>query len=252
MPSLSVPLKLDTYESIVSRGQRPPHQLDGHEIVNTLFRIQCLPADLCEERENGSCFVGTDPGGVRGSLGARQPSGPNASPTNPGNESPSPRHGLHHEPGSTTLPRCTHMSLILTVRHSSPGRMSPKRQPVSLALARTHMCPSAGRHFRRNSHHLAMPLRSSSPLLKVPTTPSSPSSRGSANKPCSITTDSLAIASDNGAYGVYMRSRTGCTGKVVSPRNPGRGRQKRPRTTSAMIDRRTVALHQTVLFRLVW
>lgn len=85
--------------------------------------------------------------------------------------------------GSTTLPRFTHV-FNFTVRHSCPGRMSPKTTDLSslLRLQRTSHVPRCRTSSRGRLHYLAMAPGSSSPPHKVPTTSSWPSSRGAAER----------------------------------------------------------------------
>lgn len=81
------------------------------------------------------------------------------------------------------------------------------------------MCTRPGRHLEEAPLHcVAMPPGSSSPLLKVPTTPSSPSSRDSADK---AVFDHhmlvLAMASERRWLAKFtdVWSRTGYTEKVA-------------------------------------
>jgi hypothetical protein len=82
----------------------------------------------------------------------------------------------------------------LTVRHSSPGRMSPKTIDVS-SSARMHICPRGGRHLE-GLHYVAMPLRVVHCLsFDYSRRRCHPERRPT--HPCSITTGLLAMGSDN-------------------------------------------------------
>lgn len=136
---------------------------------------------------------------------ARDGLGPNCltlSPSHPGNEF-TPM-GCISGQGSTALPQCTHVFNLNTARQSSPGRMSPKTIDESSLRVYAHM-PKCRTSSRRDC--IASPCRFalSSPLLKDPATPSSPSPRDSAEKGrVRSPRTRLAIASDGGLRGVNL------------------------------------------------
>lgn len=105
-----------------------------------------------------------------------------------------PSTGLHHEPGYTTLPRCTHMSLILQFGTRVLGACR-RTQSMFPASAWTHTCPRGGRHLE-GLHCIAMPLRVARPL-RFHYTLRRRHQETQPTHPSSITTGSLAMGSDN-------------------------------------------------------
>lgn len=207
------PLKPDTYESIVSRARTPILRLPppstppkSREIAYTFSRMQCLPADQPVKSEQtdivSSGWFLTD---VCGSLGGARttldtkcltPSsilGTSGCPS-------SPLPGSH--PHARGLRHCLdlRMSLILQfgTRVLGACRQRQPTCPAFFACNALHMCPGAGRHLEEDCIILPWRLARVARRIRFPLPHHGRHPEARPREPCSITTGSLAMVSDNG------------------------------------------------------
>lgn len=159
------------------------------------------------------------------------------------------------------LRHCLDVRICLISRFGTrpPGHMSPKSTIDESTLRPYAHLPTSRTSSSKDCIALPCRLGSSSPLLKVPTIPSSPSSRDSADK-AALDHHRLVLAMARATCGLRSLQTCGlepATRREVGSPTPSESGKGPIETTAcyvvcAMIDRRAVALHQTVLFRLVW